>query len=167
MSRSRRPFRTGLSWSPCITRSPEAALRSPEIRFGEGDIGLNAGADRIVSMSSTPATARFRSAVMRTRPRPTRRSTSTRSKAAHGRSTSPCGTAVRFEPGVAQRTSLVPLEVPARYTASAQPARPIGCSASELSRARYAALFDRQPVTGSGWPTPICSSRSPRIAVVA
>ncbi|BBX37377.1 urease subunit beta [Mycolicibacterium mageritense DSM 44476 = CIP 104973] len=80
-----------------------------EIRFGEGDIGLNAGADRIVLD------------VVNTGDRPVQVGSHVHLPqanaaldfdrvAAHGRRLDiPAGTAVRFEPGVAQRVSLVPL----------------------------------------------------------
>ena len=80
-----------------------------EIRFGEGDICLNAGADRIVLD------------VVNTGDRPVQVGSHVHLPqanaaldfdrvAAHGRRLDiPAGTAVRFEPGVAQRVSLVPL----------------------------------------------------------
>ena len=68
--------------------------------------------------------------------------------AAHGhRLDIPAGTAVRFEPGVAQHVSLVPLSGhPRGARIEPQPAGPIGVPMTELSRARYAALFG--PTTG-------------------
>ena len=68
--------------------------------------------------------------------------------AAHGhRLDIPAGTAVRFEPGVAQHVSLVPLSGTREvHGLSLESARPIGRLMTELSRARYAALFG--PTTG-------------------
>ena len=68
--------------------------------------------------------------------------------AAHGhRLDIPAGTAVRFEPGVAQHVSLVPLggtrEV---HGLSLTPPGRLDACVTELSRARYAALFG--PTTG-------------------
>ena len=80
-----------------------------EILFGEGDVGLNAGADRIVVD------------VVNTGDRPVQVGSHVHfpqsnaalafdRAAAHGRRLDiPAGTAVRFEPGVAQRVALVPL----------------------------------------------------------
>ena len=80
-----------------------------EIRFGDGDIGLNVGADRItldvvntgdrpVQVGSHVHLPQANAALEFDR------------VAAHGRRLDiPAGTAVRFEPGVAQRVSLVPL----------------------------------------------------------
>ncbi|KUI26198.1 urease subunit beta [Mycobacterium sp. GA-2829] len=80
-----------------------------EVVFGDGDIEINAGADRIemeivnagdrpVQVGSHVHLPQANAALDFDR------------AAAHGRRLDvPAGTAVRFEPGVAQRVSLVPL----------------------------------------------------------
>jgi urease subunit beta len=91
---------------------PEAE-RAPivpgEILFGQGDIEINAGAERleleIVNTGDRPVQVGSHVHVPQAN-----RALSFDRDAAHGfRFNIPAGTAIRFEPGVAQRVSLVPL----------------------------------------------------------
>src|SRR3954447_6380445 len=90
-------------------QAARAAIVPGEILFGDGDIELNAGADRIILD------------VVNTGDRPVQVGSHVHlpqanaalefdRAAAHGhRLDIPAGTAVRFEPGVAQHVSMVPL----------------------------------------------------------
>ena len=107
-----------------------------EIQFGEGDIVLNEGAERLeldvvnngdrpVQVGSHVHLPQANAALEFDR------------AAAHGhRLDIPAGTAVRFEPGVAQRVSLVPLRGAARGArAVADPAGQVGRAMSACARA--------------------------------
>jgi len=76
----------------------------------------------------------------------------------------PAGTAVRFEPGVEREVQLVRIGGGAADSRPASRGLPATSTeaavAHDLTRARYAALFGPDGrATGSGWPTPTCSSR--------
>ena len=124
-------------------RPPPDPLRRPallipgEIQFGEGDIVLNEGAERLeldvvntgdrpVQVGSHVHLPQANAALEFDR------------AAAHGhRLDIPAGTAVRFEPGVAQRVSLVPLRGRARGARTvAEPAGPVGCAMSACAKSR-------------------------------
>lgn len=80
-----------------------------EIVFGDGDIALNAGAPRlildVVNTGDRPVQVGSHVHL----PQANRALDFDRSAARGHRLDIPAGTAVRFEPGVAQRVSLVPL----------------------------------------------------------
>lgn len=96
------------SWSPSTTRLPSRMIPG-EFFFGDDDIEINAGATRIsldvvnsgdrpVQVGSHVHLPQANSALTFDR------------EAAHGyRLDIPAGTAVRFEPGIGQNVSLVPL----------------------------------------------------------
>ena len=80
-----------------------------EILYGDGDIAINAGADRltldVVNTGDRPVQVGSHVHLPQAN-----RALSFDREAAHGhRFDIPAGTAVRFEPGVAQRVVLVPL----------------------------------------------------------
>ena len=76
---------------------PQASVVPGEILFGEGDIEINAG-DRPVQVGSHVHLAQANAALA-----------FDRDVARGHRFDIPAGTAVRFEPGVPQRVTLVPL----------------------------------------------------------
>ncbi len=130
-----------------VTVHHPIAMIPGEIAYGDGDIEINPGAprttldvvntgDRPIQVGSHVHLPQANAALEFDR------------DAAHGhRLDIPAGTAVRFEPGVAQHVSLVPLQWhPRGAWTVAHPARTAGRLVTELSRARYAALFG--PTTG-------------------
>lgn len=84
-------------------------IRPGEILYGEGDVELNAGAERIemeiVNTGDRPVQVGSHVHL----PQANRALSFDREAARGYRFDIPAGTAVRFEPGVAQRVSLVPL----------------------------------------------------------
>ncbi|MFN8225399.1 MAG: urease subunit beta [Mycobacterium sp.] len=84
-------------------------MRPGEILYGEGDVELNVGAERIeveiVNTGDRPVQVGSHVHL----PQANRALSFDREAARGYRFDIPAGTAVRFEPGVAQRVSLVPL----------------------------------------------------------
>lgn len=84
-------------------------IRPGEILYGEGDVELNVGAERIeveiVNTGDRPVQVGSHVHL----PQANRALSFDREAARGYRFDIPAGTAVRFEPGVAQRVSLVPL----------------------------------------------------------
>lgn len=137
-----------------------------EILYGDGDIPLNEGravtrltvlnaADRPVQVGSHYHFAEANPGLRFDR------------AAAHGlRLNIAAGTAVRFEPGIPADVELVPLMRPPRRPRPARRNR--RCPRCLTSSERCTPTCSGPPpATGSGSPTPICSSRSRRTAPAA
>jgi urease subunit alpha len=142
---SEKPETDRASWAP------------GEIIHGDGDIEINTGARRmamsVVSTGDRPVQVGSRMHLPQANA-----ALKFDREAAHGhRLDIPAGTAVRFEPAVAQQVSLVPLSgsreahgltlnPPGRWTRDERSREEQRTPMRELSRARHAALFE--PTTG-------------------